>query len=380
MFIQEKLKRLHYKKLFVYGSYVAIITLGLFAIVVDIFKEYNDLYIDLVYITLTYVAFKRCKKEDNVQRAGLILFWISAFSEFAFLYIHQVDFDIIFAILIPIIAFVALPLRTIIINLILFYSLLISILAYYYFHYPNHPFLHNFKYMFSYFMANAFMIFYGFFYHFAIVESIKRLEQEKEKNSILIKEVHHRVKNNLNLMASILGLQENQGDNKNLKHILSKNRARIEAMAVLHEVLYKGGKGDSLDLKKYIERLISNIIKSESANNRVDILTKAISVKLDMSILIQLGIILNEMITNSLKYSTNSKGYVKIDIEFTKIAEKYYLRYCDNSDIINLENLHKGFGFNLIELSAKQLEGEISINIDKGLCYEIKFNNLEELT
>jgi len=380
MLIQKKLKRLHYKKLFVYGSYVAIISLGLFAIAIDFLKKYDNIYIDLIYVGFTYLAFRHCKREDNVQRAGLILFWISAFAEFAFLFINKIDLDLIFAILIPIIAFVSLSTRAIIINLTLFYTILISILTYHYFQYPNHIFLNNFKYMFSYFIANAFMIFYGFFYHFAIVESIERLEREKEKNAILLKEVHHRVKNNLNLMASILGLQENQSDDKNLKHILSKNRARIEAMAVLHEVLYKGENGDSLDLKKYIERLISNIIKGESDNNRVDIFTKAISVKLDMSTLIQLGIILNEMITNSLKYSTNSKGDVKIEIEFTKIAEKYYLHYCDNSDIINLEKLHKGFGFHLVELSVKQLKGEISINIDKGLCYEIKFNNLEELT
>jgi len=237
---------LNYKQQFVYGAYVSIILLGCLGTIVDAFVGNIDAFIDFGYTLATYITFMLFFNKDKIEKSALALFWISALSEYGFLITNKVDFDLIFSLLIPIIAFVSMSLKRIIINLILFYIPLVGIMLYFYYKISYHLFLHNFKYMFAFFMAHMFMIAYGFFYHLAIDESIKRLKEANDKNALLLKEVHHRVKNNLNLMASILGLQARRQDNMDVKKALSDSQRRIYSMATLHEVLYKNSNDEKI--------------------------------------------------------------------------------------------------------------------------------------
>jgi len=346
MFI-NKLRELNYKELFVYGSFISIITLGVVGTIVDAFRDSYDAYIDLFYTISTYLIYRYSFKRKNIEQSATILFWLSTISELAFLYSNKVDFDLIFALLIPIIAFVSMPLKKIIINLTLFYLLLISILVYFYFQYPNHLFLHNFKYMFAYFL--------------------------------LLKEIHHRVKNNLNLMASILGLQEQRSKNEIVKEALEGSRSRIESMAILHEVLYKNDRKDSLNIKNYIDKLILNIIHCESSTEKVKASCEIDAISLTMNSMIQFGIMLNEMVTNSIKYVKTSDGIIKITLSFKILESGYQLTYCDNGEDVDLEKLKQGFGFNLIKLTVEQFSGEMNLTVDNGLCYNIYFKELEDI-
>ena len=367
---------LNYKQLFVYGAYVSIILLGCLGTIVDALVGNIDTFIDFAYTLATYITFMLFFNKDKIEKSALALFWISAISEYGFLITNKVDFDLIFSLLIPIIAFVSMSLKRIIVNLILFYILLISIMLYFYYKIPHHFFLHNFKYMFAFLMAHMFMIAYGFFYHLAIDESIKQLKEAYDKNALLLKEVHHRVKNNLNLMASILGLQSNRQNNVDVKKALNDSQRRIESMATLHEVLYKNNNKQQ-NLKNYIDKLVDNIIASESSNEKVKVSTKIDDIKLSLNSMIHFGIMLNEMITNSIKHSSN-KDNIKIDIIFIKNLNKYYFKYCDNSQDIQFPKLRNGFGHNLIDLTVEQFNGKMDINIKNGLCYEMHFSDLEE--
>jgi len=377
--IYYRLKELHYKELFVYGAYVSIISLGILGTLIDSFRDSLDAIFDFFYTFCTFLAFKFTFRKYNIELSALILFWISVFFELSFLYINRVDFDLVFAILIPIIAFVSMSLRHIIINLALFYIILISFLTYYYFEYSKHFILHNFKYIFAYFLAHLFMVAFGFFYHLSITESIRRLEALNRKNSLLLKEVHHRVKNNLNLIASILGLQEFQTSDNKAKEALEGSRSRIEAMSILHEVLYKNSSEQNASLQRYIDKLIVNIIKSESSYDRVKFNCQIDPIKLSMSSMIQFGIMLNEMVTNSIKYAKNSSGIVEIDLTFKKLKIGYELIYCDNGKDIDKSKLEDGFGVNLIKLTIEQFNGDLSITTDNGLCYKVFFKDLEEI-
>ena len=375
----NKLKKLHYKELFVFGSFISIIALGTLGTVIDLFIGSDDFYIDIFYTLGTYIIYRYSYKLKNIEKAAILLFWISTLSEIAFLFINRVDFDLIFALLIPIIAFVSFSLKQIIINLTLFYIILISTIIYFYFQYPNHLFLHNFKYMFGYFLAHAFIISYGFFYHLGITESIKRLEESNRLNRLLLKEIHHRVKNNLNLMASILGLQEQQNQNRIVKEALADSRSRIESMALLHEILYKNDKKENLNIKEYINKLIKHIINSESSQERVKTKSEIDSIYLTISSMIQFGIMLNEMITNSIKYAKSKNGIVQIDISFKKADKGYIFTYNDNGKNINLKKLQSGFGFKLIELTIEQLNGKMELENKNGLSYKIYFKELESI-
>ena len=375
--LKDTFKKLHYKELFVYGSYLSIIILGSLGTIVDFARASHDAIYDLLFTIFAFSILQYGLYSKQIDKLSPALFWLAAIFEFIFLYINRVDFDLIYAILLPLLAFVSMSLRAAVFNLLIFYAIFIPFLAYHYYECPNNIFLHNFKYMFSYFLAHGFMIAYGVFYHLAIDESIKRLERANQRNLLLLKEVHHRVKNNLNLMASILGLQLESSNNQIVKEALRGSKSRIEAMAVLHEVLYKGDNQNAQSLKKYINRLIDTIIASEGIDEKIEVYTQIDAIKLSMNSLIQLGILLNEMLTNSIKHALND-GLVKINIQFIKGRDECKLIYCDNAKDIDLKSLESGFGYNLINLVVYQFGGKMEVDTTNGLCYKIKFTHLEE--
>jgi len=371
----SKLKSLHYKKLFIYGAFTTIIILTLIGTVVDAYRGSVDAYFDFLYALFSFIAFKLTMRNE-VDRGGIALFWISAISEFIFIFINGADFDLIFAILIPIIAFISMKLRQIIINLTIFYTILIAILIYFYINYPNHFILHNTKYLLAYIYAHLFMVAYGFFYYFAIDESVKRLENLNRQNTLLLQEVHHRVKNNLNIISSILGLQSFKIEDKSAKDAILGSRQRIESMATLHELLYKNRATQNISIKIFTQKLVNNIIKSESTKDSIDINLNIIDINVSISTLIQYGIMINELVTNSLKYANKGNKRCKIDINFFKENNYYILNYCDNAKFIDLKKMENGFGFNLIKLSIKYFNGKYTIDTNSGLCYKIVLNEI----
>jgi two-component sensor histidine kinase len=376
----DKIKDLHYKKLFIYGGYITILALSLLGAMLDTFVEnYVDVWIDLLFGFLTFVALWYSFGKKDIELSALLLFWIAISIEFVFLYIHDVDFDLIFAIFIPILAFISLPKWKIIFHLMLFYLLLFSFLLYYYYAYPEHAFLHNSKYMVAYFIAHLFMVFYGIFYYMAIDESVQRLEISNQEKALLLREVHHRVKNNLNLIASILGLQGQSTYSIETKEVVEGNRKRIESMALLHEILYKNENLNGVDLKAYIHTLVDHIIECEALGDRVTIVSDIAPVKLTVDDMIQLGIMLNEMVTNSIKYASDERDRVKIKITFGRDEGGYRLVYCDNASQIDRSKLNRGFGYNLIMLTVSQLKGSPTVFTEQGLCYTISFDSLEEV-
>ncbi len=376
----HKLKQLHYKELFVYGAYMTILVLSVLASFLDFFwGKQTDVYIDILFALLTFMALKYSFYKQEIERSALLLFWIAVFIEYLFLVTNKVDFDLIFAVFIPIIAFISLPRHRIVFHLSMFYILLILFLIYYYNLYPQHPFLHNTKYMIAYFMAHAFMVAYGVFYFMAIDESVKRLEVSNQEKALLLKEVHHRVKNNLNLIASILGLQENRYQNLETKKTVADNRKRIESMAILHEILYQNKDLKGVDLESYMDTLIDHIVECEALGEKVSIERRILPIRLTMDAMIQFGIMLNEMLTNSIKYAADQKGRIEIEIVFSKEDKGYQLHYCDHAMKIDEVRLQSGFGYSLIMLTAAQLRGLVDVQIEDGLCYHLYFETLEEI-
>ncbi len=368
-------QRLPYRKLFIYGAYATIFVLSLLAAVIDfLIGNRIDVPIDLAYGVLTFLIWVYSRNKREIEVAAQVLFWVVVSIEFVFLVVHGVDFDLIFAILIPIIAFVSLPLRKIVINLSLFYLFLLLLLLYYYVNYPMHPFLHNIKYMVAYGMAHAFMVSFGIFYHLAIDESVKRLEASNQQKALLLSEVHHRVKNNLNLISSMLGLQRRHIKNQEAKEAVESNQRRIESMAILHEILYQSKNLNEIDMQQYLKMLVEHIIACESLEHKIDVVLEVMPVKLDVDSMIQFGVMLNEMITNTIKHASLEREKSEIHITFRRKKEGYQLLYCDNARRVDQEKLKQGFGYNLITLTVRQLGGKMLLKTDHGLCYDILFD------
>jgi two-component sensor histidine kinase len=378
MMFTDKIKRLHYKKLFLYGAYSTIILLAIPASFIDYLIGSNvDVVVDVAFAFLTYLAYRFGFQQENTERAAALLFWIATLFEFVYLAVHDIDFDLIFSVLIPLIAFISMSRRRIVWHLTLYYLLLIGYLWYGYSMYSDHPYLHNSRFLLALGVSHGFIVSFGIFYAMAIEESVDRLEASNRAKTLLLSEVHHRVKNNLNLIASILGLQGQRHLHPEAADALEDNRRRIESMAILHEILYQNDHVGHVDLKTYLETLTDHIVRTEAAA-RVEMTRTIAPLRLPMDRMIQIGIMLNEMVTNSIKHAADDQGDVTLSIVFSHTEEGDMLRYCDQAQVIDEGALTRGFGHTLILLAAEQLRGRVEIETDKGLCYIITFEKMEE--
>lgn len=199
--------------------------------------------------------------------------------------------------------------------------------------------------------------------------------REKEQ---MLKEIHHRVKNNLQIVSSLLNLQSENNFDAKFQALISASRNRINSIALVHEMLYSSTDLKGLDLGKYIQRLSQNILQS-MAPPHSDIrfhykFTGQVYVDIDR--MIPVGLILNEAITNSIKYAFPS-GTGLITIGLAAEENKKVLSVSDNG--VGLPN---GFtaseggslGMQLIDMLSEQIGAQKELSRDKGLCYTFAFS------
>ena len=210
---------------------------------------------------------------------------------------------------------------------------------------------------------------------YIIESSLLKLRKSNEQKDILLKEVHHRVKNNLNLTASMLGLQAISESDEISRHLL-KSKSRIEAIATVHEMLYKQNNFTQINFYDYVSKLEALIVNMFNTDKRFSLLIdvdRELIIPLD--VMVQFGLMINEMFTNTIKYAKNSEG-LKVKITLTHSNNGYYFTYEDNGekelDMAICEG-SKGLGSKLISLNVKQLNGTFKRYYDKGLCYEVTF-------
>jgi len=194
-----------------------------------------------------------------------------------------------------------------------------------------------------------------------------------------MKEIHHRVKNNLQIILSLLGAQiDSHEGNKELVNVLIESQNKIKSMAIIHQNLYKGNQFTMVRLDTYIKELILNIKKSfDKEKKQIDINTDIKSISVPMGLAVPLGLIINELITNSYKYAFDNEAKdKKIGVEFSNIpnTNRYELTIQDNgkglSNNIDIDNL-SSFGMQLVQGLVYQLRGTIDINSEQGTKYDI---------
>ncbi|MBI1836948.1 MAG: PAS domain S-box protein [Flavobacteriia bacterium] len=203
--------------------------------------------------------------------------------------------------------------------------------------------------------------------------------QEKE---ILLKEIHHRVKNNLQIISSILNLQSSFVQDQKILDILQDSRNRIRSMAMIHESLYRTTNFSSINFSNYIYNISSNLLATYRINEEnINFKSNLNSVDLILDQAIPCGLMVNELITNAIKYAfpNNLKGEIKISLE--EKENTVYLRVEDDGiglpkdfDIENLESL----GLQLVVSLTEQLNGNIEILKEKGTKFLITFEKAKQ--
>ncbi|MCZ2223197.1 MAG: tetratricopeptide repeat protein [Chitinophagales bacterium] len=199
--------------------------------------------------------------------------------------------------------------------------------------------------------------------------------QEKET---LLKEIHHRVKNNLQIIIGLLELQESLHEDQKIEKLISEAHARIKTMAIIHEMLYQNNDLNKINVLHYVNKLIS-YIESEFKKDEISV-EKNITINkvfFNIDTIVPLGLILNELLTNIFKYAFVSKSKKQINVSITLIEQKkWQLKVSDNGvGIHDYESKLKqgSFGLKLVTMLARQLKGGVEYYCKDGSFFLINF-------
>jgi two-component sensor histidine kinase len=216
----------------------------------------------------------------------------------------------------------------------------------------------------------------------ALQEEKKKIEQANERIHLLIKEMHHRVKNNLQVVASLLRLQAGTIADERLQHAFDQSQSRVTSMALIHEKLYKGDELSMLDVGMYIHELFSELVRLNDVRDQITYETDIDpDLMLDLHTMVPLGLLLNELITNSFKHAFQGRPAGRIMLSIHRVDAKHFdLRYQDDGVGIPLDKQEADgstLGVSLIESLVEQLNGRMTVEGgSNGTQYHIRFTTL----
>jgi two-component sensor histidine kinase len=212
-------------------------------------------------------------------------------------------------------------------------------------------------------------------------EMLERLRAEEQirlslrEKEVLLKEIHHRVKNNMQIISSLLNLQSEKISNENAE-VFRESQNRIKTMALIHEKLYQSSDLSYIDFGEYADGLASYLIRSYAISREVSIDLAVQNIPLGIDLAIPCGLIINELVSNSLKYAFKDGHDGTVHIGLARDDNTYTLRVSDDGP-----GLPNGFdyrdspslGLQLVNTLVGQLEGTIELDSTAGAAYTIRF-------
>ncbi|MEG4393146.1 PAS domain S-box protein [Microcoleus sp. BROC3] len=208
-----------------------------------------------------------------------------------------------------------------------------------------------------------------------------RIQAALREKEVLLKEIHHRVKNNMQVISSLLQLQAQYIEDEATLALFEESQTRIHSMALIHEQLYQSEHLDRIDLPPYVENLVANLYQSfGGGNTSIQFNLNVDPICLNIETAIPCGLIINELVSNSLKYAFSPSSEGEININLYEIeTQQFNLTIQDNGrgfptnfDADNTETL----GLRLVRMLAYQLDGTIAIDSLCGTCYTLIFQEL----
>ena len=209
------------------------------------------------------------------------------------------------------------------------------------------------------------------------VNTEKKIKESLEEKEMLLKEIHHRVKNNLMIISSLLNLQSSYIKDKASQDVFKESQNRAQSMALIHEKLYQSTDLKSIDFGEYISTLATKLFHTYNADPRlIKLKINAENILLDINTAIPLGLIVNELITNSLKYAFPDGKPGKINVDFHPKDHHYEFIVKDNGigfpediDFKKTDSL----GLLIVNSLTDQIDGEITLDKNNGTEFKIKF-------
>jgi two-component system, sensor histidine kinase PdtaS len=208
---------------------------------------------------------------------------------------------------------------------------------------------------------------------------IKKSLTEKET---LLKEIHHRVKNNLQIISSLLNIQSENIQDENVLSSIQEGQSRVQAMSLIHQNLYQSDELTTVDIQNYLQQLLeylSNMFVGDDKNITINL--KANNINFDIDTAIPLGLIVNELVSNAYKYAFDKHGKGTIDIEINAINKvDFELKIKDDGKgFPDAYNPEKGnsLGLKLVKILSRQLRGKFTTKSDNGALFIVNFKDLK---
>jgi two-component sensor histidine kinase len=211
-------------------------------------------------------------------------------------------------------------------------------------------------------------------------EKLKHTLAEKEEllndKDILLKEIHHRVKNNFQVISSLLSLQSSRVNDDFTKHVLDESRSRIITMSKIHEKLYSSDCVKYVNMKENILEIVSGLLQLYSGNSKLVKFNFDIDeIKMSIDEAIPCSMIVNEVVSNSLKYAFNNFNNAQIAIKATLANKNVILKIHDNGKGYpdNFEYKTGSLGIQIVKTFARQLDGKVQFNNNEGAEFILEF-------
>lgn len=206
----------------------------------------------------------------------------------------------------------------------------------------------------------------------------KLVSTKNDENLTLIKEIHHRVKNNLQIIISLLRLQKGELESDEAKRHFSEAINRIMVMSLIHKKLYQQVELAQIDIKSYLTDLSTDIKSLSDLGSPVKIDIASDTKNIGLKTIVPLGLLINELITNSIKHAFFKKKNALISISIRGKNDDFLLSYSDNGIWIDPNKTKSSFGLELISILTSQLEGNFErISNEEGTTYTFNIKNID---
>jgi two-component sensor histidine kinase len=197
-----------------------------------------------------------------------------------------------------------------------------------------------------------------------------------KEQQVLLQEIHHRVKNNLSIVSSLLNLQAHKCRDQYHSDLFSESQNRLSSISSVHEVIYKSKSFATIDLKDYIEQMLSFLQQSYASAGSVNIVKSLQKVNVDVSIAIPLALIINEIVTNCFKHAFKDTGDGTISVILIENNKIVNLTINDDGIGMNLNKdvLSESIGIDILEGLVEQIDGKYAFTVNKGTQFKLTFS------
>jgi two-component sensor histidine kinase/Tfp pilus assembly protein PilF len=203
------------------------------------------------------------------------------------------------------------------------------------------------------------------------------IEQKNAENELLLGEIHHRVKNNLQVISSLLGLQERNMDDVSAKAAILEGKERVKSMGLIHKMLYQNDNYSGVEMDGYVQKLVTGLLDSFGmGESKIQLDIDFSKLKLDVDTAIPMGLIINELVINALKYAYNNTEEPALKLKLKKQNNDLVLEIADNGKgkIVDLDSSNS-FGMKLVKSLSRQLGGKLLITENNGLNIQINITD-----